>query len=756
MRRLAFILTMFCFIEHHPLQAQNPVVVQGFVVDALTNEALPYANVLVVADSNGTVSNRFGFFSIRSSIQGGLAVRFSYVGYKPLDTLLNQGATDKPLHINLQPYAVELSEIEVVGSSPALAPWYPATQVLVQNQLAIIPSPGERDLLRSLQKLPGITSSSELSSGLNIRGGTPDQNLILLDGITVYNPSHVFGFFSMFHHDAIKAVRVMKGGFPAEYGTRSGSVIDILSIDGNRNEMKGKASIGLVNAGLMINGPVGTGTWMLAARRSYFEAMKIFLSNFGFPDYFFYDIHAKIMQDMDESNRLSTLFLVNRDDLLHESRVNTGSLDEALYSRWSNALIGLEWTSILTSSAFLRAQVALSKYSGNLTATPNLLLQRALGTGNSLFHYDNSLSDITGRVEVEHNLSDKMVLTMGVYQTSYLIKYSTDARFDSRRIAIDRSYSITGFFAQSEMKFGDLVIIPGGRLTKEQGKPGFLVEPRLIGSYRFSNRLQIKAGAGRYFQWLNGGQPASFLTFSGIDFWFPIGNGIPPSRSDQVSLDFVWNITQDLSATIGGYYSRQTGIAELRQDFENSSTLGEMFALGAGRNEGYELLLEGSAGQFRGMLSYTLSWATRRFPEIEQGRRFYARHDKRHMINLVTTTRLSETWDFSIAWNYSTGQAYTGILGYYELDQFTPDIGAWNDLHFFLSEKNAFRLPNYHRMDISATKTFNYENWKLQLRIDVFNAYSRLNALGANTGFSSDPYYRLLPIIPTVTLEAEF
>lgn len=750
--------TLFCLSLLPAALFGQSILVHGSARDFETGEPLPFANVVFVGRGTGTTTNRLGYFFQRIQQSDTIHVRVSYVGYQAFDTLLIRVAGEVTIAAHLRPTPVAMREVEVLGQSKFFDKGsYPSAIVFQAKELTALPSPGERDLLRSLQRFPGVSFQSEMSSSIYVRGGTPDQTLIQLDGITVYNPSHVFGFFSMFNMDAIKAARIMKGGFPAEFGTRVGSVLDILSADGDRSRFGGKASFGLINGSLFLNGPLGRGSWMVSARRSYMD----FLTNtlgipFPLPDYFFHDLHGRVTQQLDDNNRLSATILYNLDDLDFVSEKNSDVIDEAVYSTWSNRLIGIEWGSSLSSSAYLRTILSSSSYHGNLDATQNVLLVSFPG-GSRLINYGNQLEDLSIKSELEWSPATGHSVKLGAFLTNYDLSYSTNASFDGYKSEVLRDYSIDGVLVQDEIELTDkLTVTPGLRITKYSRRDDLYFEPRIVAGIRIAPTLLAKIGSGIYQQWINGGQPAYFLTFSGIDFWFPVGESVRPPKSTQVSADLLWNVQPGIDLTVSAYNSKVENLVELRPNFEESQNLSGVFYSGRGRNFGLEAMLEVNRGDIHAMAGYTLSWVNRWFDDIDDGQEFPARHDKRHVLDAVLSYRASKTWEFSLAWTFSSGQAYTGILGYYELGQLTDKISGSNTLHFILSDKNAFRLPYYHRLDLGSTKTFDYDSWKLRLRIDVYNAYSRRNALGATTGFSDDPYYRFLPIVPTITLEAEF
>ncbi|MGH2567825.1 MAG: TonB-dependent receptor, partial [Bacteroidota bacterium] len=344
MKRTIRILITICILFQGAasgLYTQAEAVVSGYVRDAHTEEPLSFSTVLLPRWSTGVSANRFGFFSLKTILQDTVALRFSYVGYYTLDTaIVISSHTPKTIEILLKQKVLPLDEIEVVGRTSFYNDQnFPSTILLHQKQLNALPSIGQQDLLRSIQYFPGITFNSETSSSTYIRGGTPDQTLIVLDGMPVYNPSHAFGFFSMFHLDALKAVKVLKGGFPAEYGMRAGSVIDILSAEGSRTGFGGKGSLGLITSSIFLNGPVGDGSWMIAARRSYFDLLTGLLpSSSSVPNYYFYDVHARLNQDIGNQEQLKATVLVNQDKLSYDRPLSNAQENPVF--EWSNKLFG--------------------------------------------------------------------------------------------------------------------------------------------------------------------------------------------------------------------------------------------------------------------------------------------------------------------------------------------------------------------------------------------------------------------------------
>ncbi|MGH2567539.1 MAG: TonB-dependent receptor plug domain-containing protein, partial [Bacteroidota bacterium] len=369
--------------------------------------------------------------------------------------------------------------------------------------------------------------------------------------------------------------------------------------------------------------------------------------------------------------------------------------------------------------------------------------------------------DYTAKAELESYLGGNHFVTMGLFYTHYRHSYAATTPLTLKRQNIHTAYDLLGAFVQDKISVNDeLSVLPGFRITILPHDASLFLEPRVVLSYQLTSTLQTKLGTGLYYQWINGAQPASMFTFSGIDFWYPVERSTSASRAVQLSGDLSWNPDPAYSITVSGYTNWFANLVELKQNFEDYPNFGEMFDTGKGWNAGVELFVERSSGPIRGAVGYTLSWALRQFDDIEEGRIFPARHDKRHTINIVGGVQLSETWSVSVAWMFSSGQAYTGIVGRYSFrpmgfEKLFPPFGY---SHSLLSSKNGLRLPVYHRLDVSIGKTFRFDHWKLRLRLDVFNVYNRRNALGANPDFSlnADPYYRLLPIVPTVTVEAEF
>jgi hypothetical protein len=744
------------------IMAQTTVSVLGYVRDAETRESLPYATILFLHQSGATTTNRFGFFSFQVTLQDTVTLRVSYVGYHVFDTTFVVGNRSKiTIEVFLKQKTLSLEGVEVVGKSSFYEKSFPSTILMQQKQISSLPTIGEQDLFRGLQRLPGITFSSEISNRLYIRGGTPDQILTLWDGMAVYNLSHLFGFFSPFNLDAVAAVKVFKGGFPAEYGMRNGSVIDIFSREGNKKNFGGKASIGLITSSMFLNGPVGRGSWMISARRSYFDLITSLLAGSGdaIPKYYFYDVHAKLSQDMENYGQLKATLLYNKDKL--SSELSPNSKVEGPVFTLSNQLFGVEWRKPLSSSSYMKVLGSFSRYRSILEPPKNEFVEPISSMEGNDITFDNSLADHTAKLELESQFARDHFVTVGLFYTHYDVSYSAKPVLTSRRQKITSRYGLLGSFIQDKFQLNDdLTVTPGLRVTTQTNEASIFVEPRLVLSYQLRPTLLTQIGAGLYNQWLKAVQPASFLSLLGVDLLFPIEQPAFVSRALQGSGEIVWFPYPMHSITVGAYVGQVSNVVELKQDFEESTNFAGMLSKGTGWNSGVEVFVERSSGSLRGAIGYTLSWALRRFDNIDQGKLFPARHDKRHEINVFGTVQLSETWSLSFGWNFSSGQAHTGIAGRYVVrplgfDNIVPPAGSSYSL---LSKKNAMRLPAYHRLDMSVTKTFKFEHWDLRCRLDVFNVYNRRNAIGGKPDFSidGDPYARLLPIIPTLTIEAEF
>ena len=750
----------------------------GFVTDAENGEALPLATIAIEEVRLGAVSNSSGYYAVKDIPAGTYAVSVSYIGYDTGRDTLRFGETGELRRDwSLVPRPLALEEETVVEAERMELEQ--ATQgsflSLPVEPLQRMPAIGEADLLRSLQLLPGIQSVSDVSSGLYIRGGGPDQTAILLDHIPLYNPSHLFGFFSTFNPDAIRDVQLYKGAYPAAYGRALGSVLDVSNREGNRERASTHGGVSLISSRLLTEGPVGQGSWMLAGRRTYLDGIFSALraGDFDIPlNYYFYDFNGKVNQRRgDDTFTASTYW--GQDDL----RVDFGEEEQETFFdlRWGNRALTARWTRVFSPALFGHFMAAGSSYESVILAsffdTPIL--------------FSNSIRDLSLKGDVDYFANSDHTLTLGFLATLFDFRYSqsfneqelseneqeqsdnqpeqsdNQVQSDDRQEQSDdrqeqsdlrQAPVMVSVYAQDEWQAGPLTRLRlGGRATWFSLGNRLHFTPRLSLSRALTENLRVKAAGGMYRQYL---QLVTTETFSGGDFWVPLDSSVEPGRSWQGVLGTEWNPSRRYQLSLEGYYTDLANLVVL----DNAVAAGseetrsdDVFKSGgSGWAGGVELFLQRRTGALTGWVGYTLGWTRRTFPELNGGLPFPPKYDRRHDLSFVVSYRTGK-WRLGSNLVYATGQAFTPAAARYTLRQ--PATGEVQD-YVLPARRNSARLLPYHRLDASANREFRLWGLDAELYLQIYNLYSRRNewfvqfdALNPETRAE---VIRQLPIVPTL------
>ncbi|RMH81608.1 MAG: TonB-dependent receptor [Calditrichaeota bacterium] len=728
------------------LWAQATLTISGYVKDARSGETLIQANVYLPELQVGATTNSQGYYIITEVPPGTHLLVASYLGYQDFrrEITLRPGQHLR-LDIELQPAVIEGEEVVVEAPQPIEEEKAVGLLNVPPRLVGELPAVLETDLFRAMQLLPGIKAASDFSSGLYIRGGSPDQTLILLDRTTVYNPSHFFGFFSTFNPDAIKDVHIYKGGYPAQYGGRLGSVVDIYNRDGNRKEFQGRGSLGLLASRLNVEGPLPKGSWMLAGRRSTLEPVLSILrkTEEDIPDvFYFFDLNGKINYDPGANDRLSLAFYGGDDN------VKFPFADDADFKlNYGNRTVSLNWTHVFSQILFSNFTLTRSRYFNfaefNIAGTP---FQRE----NQVF--DNS---IQGDFELIPNRHHALKAGFWISDLSMTFKNRFD-REETLSEKIDNQF-ISGY-VQETYKPDPLWSITGGvRASFATGGDFLRFEPRLSVERIYSQQLLFQAAYGRYYQFL------TLITneaFSGFDTWLTTGKGVPPAWGDQFVVGIKTRPGEGYSADVEVYYRTMRDLFEFDPLIQDPAGLAyrELFRFGDGYAYGAEFFLEKKVGRMTGFLGYTFSVSRRRFPGYNQNRYYPPKYDRTHDLNLVINYRLSSSWRFTAVFTYATGQAYTPVLGGYRVNfPFSTGKG----LTFVVGDLNEARLPPYHRLDVGFTRRGRFFHLgQYQLQIQAINLYSRRNIWFYSYDIQKDPFTRedvqMLPIIPNLSLTIDF
>jgi hypothetical protein len=750
-RRAISILGIFllaCF--SYTSVAQTRVTLSGTLKDARTGEDLSGATVRIVElPSVGTAANAYGFFTLTVA-PGDYTVEASFIGYQPLKkaVVLRQN-----MRLDLRLSSGEQGLEEVVVTAKATdAPAARAqlgVETLDLKQISKVPVLfGEKDVLKTLQLLPGIKSAGEGSSGFSVRGGGLDQNLILLDEAPVYNASHLLGFFSTFNSDALKDMTVYKGGMPAQYGGRLSSVVDLKMKDGNNQELHGSGGIGLIASRLALEGPIGKeekGSFLVTGRRTYAD---IFLKassdeSINSSTLYFYDVNAKANYKLSDRNRIYLSTYLGRDVL---------GFGESFGNSYGNQTATLRWNHLFSDKLFSNTSLIYSKYS----------YQIELGAGEGKIKIDSKVRDFNLKQDFEYYPSANQTIRFGAQAIHHTI---TPGQITSSNSAANASedktnYSLesAGYVSHDWQVTPRLALTTGLRLsaftllgpsklstyddagkvlTTTEYSSGDAVktyvnlEPRFATSFQLTDATSLKAGYARNVQNLH--LMSNTTASSPTDLYIPTSLNVKPEIADQISAGYYRTFSNKMWSFSAEVYYKwlQNQIdyrdgTELRGNLDVESTL----LYGKGRAYGVEFLLKKETGRLTGWLGYTLSKTERQFAGINDGAWFNARFDRPHDVSLVAIYQLTPKWNLSGTWVASTGNAVTYPTNKFLIaDKVVSYYGA----------RNAERMPGYRRLDVGATFEPEQKNrrWKSSWSFSIYNLLARENPYSIR--FETDP-----------------
>ncbi|PLX12458.1 MAG: TonB-dependent receptor [Marinilabiliales bacterium] len=767
--------------------------ISGYISDAQTGEKLIGASIYDKKSKSGTTSNTYGFYSLTLPADS-INLFISYVGYQTVNKKIK---LDRDVTQNIEFTSVlSLDEVTITAGN--------LERIEEQTNMSIVHMPvqeikklpallGEVDVLKSMQLLPGVQSGTEGSSGIYVRGGGPDQNLILLDGTPVYNASHLFGFFSVFNADAIHHVELVKGGFPARYGGRLSSVIDIRMKEGNMKEIKGEGAIGLLSSKLTVEGPIikDKTSFIISGRRTYFDLFMRPLMNLAGEGaentgYFFYDLNAKVNHKFSDKDRLYVSYYMGDDAFYSKIKPYSYLYDEILYEEraesrigWGNITSSLRWNHQFNQKLFSNLTLTFSDYRMEVSD-----YMESIQSGDSVYTQINSskylsgIQDVAGNVDFDYLPSPNHFIRFGgkwIYHTfspgatSYKIENTGTTDIDSTIGEKNVYANEFALYAEDDMKlFSRLKANLGVHLSGfyVNGKMYYSAQPRLSMRYLLPNSWAIKASYASMQQYIH------LLTNSTIglptDLWVPATDEVEPQTSHQVALGIAATLGEQFEFTLEGYYKTMHNILEYKDGatfMSSSKEWTDKIETGRGWAYGLEAFLQKKYGQFTGWIGYTLSWSDRQFENLNFGEVFPYKYDRRHDISIVGSFELNEKWDISAAWVYGTGNALTLPITRYRAASMggTQDENGYyyyQDLEYF-EKRNDFRAAAYHRLDFSAKRKIYYPWGEMAWDLGAYNLYSRRNPFYYYFGYDKRGYRALrrvsiFPIIPTIALSVKF
>ena len=703
-----------------------------------TGEVIIGATVSVTGHPIGTVSNEYGFYSLTLP-QNDYTSTISAIGMKSQQVKVSLNK-DVKLDILLEEEVTNLQEVTVKASSTGRSLKNPQMSVEKINVHEVRTIPvlfGERDILKTIQLLPGIKSAGEGNSGFYTRGGSADQNLILLDEAPVYNASHLLGFFSTFNSDAIKNVTLYKGTMPAQYGGRLSSVLDIKMNDGNNQDFAVSGGIGLIASRLNVEGPLqkDKSSFLVSARRTYADVfLKLGDSSLKKTKLYFYDLNTKMNFILGDKDKIFLSGYFGRDVL---------SQDKVAGINWGNATGTFRWNHIFNKKLFSNTSLIYSNYDykidvhtestdyGILSRIRDWNLKEDLqlyaNANNTVIFGINSIYhtikpgeiSVTGNTgTVTQGLQDRYSLDNAIYaNNSWRINNKWNLTYGLR---------ISAFTILGE---GDYYTLDdtGKVIDTTHYGPGEIVktylnaEPRVAASYQLNSVSSLKASYTRNTQNLH--LISNSVSSSPTDKWVASTNIIKPEISDQVAIGYYRDLkNQKYEINVETYYKTMQNQIDYRDGAEvfTNEAIETQLLYGKGRAYGIELLLKKKTGRLNGWISYTLSKTERKIDGINNNQWYNARQDRTHDIAIVAMYQLNEKWTLSANWIFYTGDAVTYPSGKYTID---------NEVYFYYSERNGYRMPNYHRLDIGATKQLTRgKRFSSELNFSVYNAYGRANA----------------------------
>ena len=709
---IIFISIIFSFAS-----GQNGII-SGFVTDSSSGEALIGANVVLIESGKGMATEMNGYYIIQGVAVGTYTLMVSYVGFKTYRAPVSIAAGEsKKINVTLSEKMVEMTEVEVTAERLQRRNNIQPSKInLSPRMMKAAPALAEPDLFRTIQALPGVLTTSEFSTGLVIRGGNTDQNLILLDGITVYNPSHLGGVFSNFIVDGVKEAELIKGGYNAEYGGRLSAVLNVISREGNRNKFKGKANLSLLSAQTTLEGPFYKGAWLVSGRRTYFDVLlpKVLPEGTAskIPPYYFYDIQSHIFSDITSQDRVSISFYNGIDDLIFDTF--------GLTAKWGNNTVSTHYRRVFSERLI-----------GNfLIANSIFFTEFGLG-GSSGIQSKNEIDDITVSGNMTWFKSPETTVKFGVQHKTlgfqYLNSFQDSIQFEIKTRPAEFAQYMKFKYAPNSV----WIIEPGLRLSHYNVFPDSLFPDLRLGvKYLLTDDRYINMSMGNYHQFICTFQDDYNPTI--LDQWIAVDPSVAPGKSTQFVLGYEEYIRNTYKVQIEGYYKdiknlltfeekRSTTDAEISDE-----KLSDILTPADGYAYGLEVFGQKMSGKLSGWLAYTFSISRKVMNSIYVGevREYYTNWDRTHAFSALGNYQFNEKWEMNWRLALQSGQAYTPILGYY-VQHFpgSPD----ETFRTIPGTRNSGRYSPYSRLDLGLVYHAKIRSTKLDIFLQIINTFNREN-----------------------------
>jgi hypothetical protein len=736
----------------------------GYVEDALNSERLIGVSVYVKGQSEGTSTNNFGFYSITLP-EDRVSLSISYLGYKTIDTTINlrentkitfklnqaeNTITDVVITSNKQPDIVHSSQMSTVDLS-------------IQSIKSLPAFLGEVDIMKAIQLLPGIQAGSEGSTGLYVRGGGADENLILLDGVPVYNASHLFGFMSVFNADAVKNVSVIKGGFPARYGGRLSSVIDINMKEGDKNNYHGEGGIGLLASRLTLEGPIqkGKSSFVVSGRRTYADLFTpLFTPGDHKVGYYFYDLNGKVNFTLGSKDHVYVSGYFGNDKFYTKPKAsakdNPSTYNTSLL--WGNITAVARWNHEFGPKLFGNFTAYYSQYKFNLSNGVKATEQGL--TSEYLTKLSSGIKDKAVKYDIEFFPNPVHNIKMGIgaiahrYEPSAQHTQITSATNPADTTIGDKPINAGEYdaYIEDDIKISSkLKTNIGLHYTSFNVNGQFYhsLQPRLSARYLVNDNMSIKASYAQMNQFVH------LLSNSGVglptDLWVPVTDRIPSELAHQVAAGIAYTNKIGFEISVEGYYKTLKNVLEYKDGagfVSNTTNWQDKVVLGKGNSYGMELFVQKKQGRLTGMLGYTLSWTNRTFNELNNGKTFPYRYDRRHDFKVAAVYSLTPKIEVSAEWVYGTGNAITIPVAAY--------AGPDNDKISVYGGRNDYRMPSYHRGDVSIKFMKKKKRYERAWIFSVYNVYNRHNPFYIYEDGNKFMKASIFPVLPSITYQFKF
>ena len=708
LNKLSFIL-IFIFTL---IWAEDDNSVYGFVTDSSRGEALIGANVFINELGVGMATDVNGYYVLQEIKSGSYEITVSYIGYQILrkDITISQSTAQK-LDLILQEEVVSLMQVEVSAEKIKRKNNIQLSTVnLSPRMLRSAPALAEPDLFRTIQALPGVLTTSEFSTGLVIRGGNTDQNLILLDGVTVYNPSHLGGIFSNFIVDGVKEAELIKGAYNAEYGGRLSAVLNIISREGNQKKFEGKANLSLLSAQATLEGPFYKGAWVFSGRRTYFD--KIFQNVPSIPPYYFYDVQSHIYSDLTPKDRISLSFYNGVDDLIFDTF--------GLAGRWGNRTISAQYRRVFSE-----------KLIGNfLLANSLFFTEFGLGGSNGL-NSDNEIDDATVAANFSWFKSSASTVKFGAQIKNLGFLY-TNSFNDSLQFKIKTKPKEFASYAKLKYSLSDKFILePGVRINLYNVYSDSIFPDLRFGmKYLLTDDRYINFSVGNYHQFIATFQDDYNPTI--LDQWIAVDNTVAPAKSSQIVLGYEEYINDLYKVQIEGYYKDIQNLFTFEESRSTTdeaisdSALSDIVTPSNGYAYGLELFAQKMSGRLSGWLAYTFSVSRKSMNSIfyDKNEEYYNSWDRTHSFSALGNYQINQKWEMNWKLSLQSGQAYTPIIGYY--NQILPE--SPDEVYRTIpGTRNSARYSPYSRLDLGFVYHTKFFGSKMDIYVQIINLFNRKN-----------------------------